>query len=272
MNEQTTIPAKAKDSPVSSSDELAAVRHVVAFSGGAASAVVAEIVTKEHPDTTTLLFHDTRTEPADNYRFRKEVAARIGLPITGASDGRDIWAVFQDERFLGNSRIAPCSKLLKQVPGRRWMREHAPCVAYYGFTADEWRRAQRTAARLESDIGTPCRFPLIERGIGKQDCLDIVTKCWGLRLPEMYTWAEHANCVPCIRGGMTYWGLVYLHAPDAWRRAAEAEKAADQSILKDGRLPEMLSRCQELARRRIAQDAADAAQGVLFEVPCECMA
>ena len=70
------------------------MKHVVGFSGGAASAVVAEIVSKAHPGNTVLLFHDTKTEPDDNERFRIEVADYLGLPITERSDGRDIWGVF----------------------------------------------------------------------------------------------------------------------------------------------------------------------------------
>ena len=250
-------------------------RHVVTFSGGAASAVVAKLIADENPGTTVLLFHDTQTEPEDNYRFRREAAQFIGLPITEASDGRDIWQVFSDEGFLGNQRLTPCSKILKRIPGDTWLKANKPCKVYFGFTREEWQRACRTAARIDRDVGIECGFPLIERGIGKNDCLELVTNCWGLQLPKMYEWAEHANCVPCVKGGLAYWGMIHERHPEAWERAAQAERDTGYQILKEtryGTLEEELPHCLDLARKHEAKRNAEAAQGSLFEAPCECMA
>lgn len=59
------------------------MKHIVGFSGGLASAVVAKIVADTYGlEKVLLLFHDTKTEPIDNDRFRSEVSTYIGIPIT----------------------------------------------------------------------------------------------------------------------------------------------------------------------------------------------
>ncbi len=244
--------------------------HVATFSGGVASAVMGKIVADENPANTVLLFHDTKTEPEDNGRFRTEAAAYIGLPVTDVSDGRDIWQLFEDEKFLGNQRVTPCSRILKQETGDRWMRKHCPCVVYLGYTVEEWRRAQRMHVRADKKPWE-VRFPLIEKRISKSECMSTVSECWGIRVPKMYEWADHANCVPCVKGGLTYWGMVYLNAPDKWERAAATEDAVGQQILsiKYGTLREELSHCLELARKWMLKKE-ESRMPLLANQPCEC--
>jgi len=248
--------------------------HAVKFSGGAASAVVAGIVAKKYPRETILLFHDTKTEPEDNNRFRAEVAARIGLPITDVSDGRDIWQLFEDTNMLGCQRLSRCSGDLKQKLGDAWIRKNLPCTVYFGFTPDEQDRADRITVKMEM-IGAGVGFPLIDLGISKEECLRQITNCWKIALPKMYEWAEHANCVPCIKGGLAYWGMVYKHARYAWDRAVAAEKKHGQQILKNtryGTLEQELSHCLRLAEKYEARKEHGRKTMPLFSQPCsECM-
>ncbi|MHC4463612.1 MAG: phosphoadenosine phosphosulfate reductase domain-containing protein [Planctomycetota bacterium] len=241
------------------------MEHVVGFSGGAASAVCAKIVLDTY-GSATLLFHDTKTEPSDNDRFRDDVAKFLGLPITNDSDGRDIWQVFKDEGYLGNGRNTPCSRILKQERSLAYLKAHQPATLYLGFTVEEWRRAQRTYARYHRH-GIRVAFPLIEQKIGKADCLHRITTCWGLRLPDMYQHFGHANCMPCVKGGLAYWGLVYLYERPAWERAVQAEKEFGKTIFtKAGSLRKELDHCLKLARE--AEAAQSQAELMLF--PCEC--
>lgn len=247
------------------------MEHVVGFSGGAASSVCAKMVLDTF-HSATLLFHNTKTEPADNDRFRAEVAKFLGLPITEDSDGRDIWQVFHDEGYLGNGRNTMCSRILKQERSLAYMQTHLPATLYIGFTVEEWRRAQRTYARYHRS-GIRVEFPLIEAKVGKADCLHRVTKCWGVRLPEMYEHFNHANCMPCIKGKKAYWGVVYLKCRHAWERAVQAEKEFGKTIFTEaGSLKEELTNCLRLAHEYLAKrDAADV-QTELLAFPCECAA
>ena len=165
------------------------MKHVVGFSGGTASAVMAKIVADEFPDKTILLYHNTNTEPKDNDRFRNEVAIYIGIPITEDSDGRDIWQVFDDEKFLGSGRNTPCSRILKQERSLKYLKNNQPAIIYIGFTLEEYRRAQRTFARYAKH-NIIAKFPLIRKKITKEECMFRVVNCWNITPPAIYSWAK----------------------------------------------------------------------------------
>lgn len=244
--------------------------HIIAFSGGLASAVVAKIVSEQYP--VTLLFHDTKTEPTDNDRFRSEVSQYLGIPITEVSDGRDIWQVFKDEAFLGNAKKTMCSRILKQEIAMKYCKAHKPCIIYFGFTSNEWRRAQNVLSRYAQE-GIKARFPLMEQRIPKDECRHRVENCWGIKPPAMYEHFDHANCMPCIKGKLAYWGLVHEHERDAWDRAVRAEREHGHTILTDGRtLIEAKEHCIRLAIKHEKKEYAAELQDSLFELPCDCIA
>jgi 3'-phosphoadenosine 5'-phosphosulfate sulfotransferase (PAPS reductase)/FAD synthetase len=117
---------------------------VVQFSGGIGSWAAAQRVAAEHgTDNLVLLFADTLIEDPDLYRFLCEAASQIGVLVTRVADGRTPFEVFWQQRFLGNSRIAPCSEFLKQRPSRRWLEAHtdpADTVLHVGIDWSEQRR------------------------------------------------------------------------------------------------------------------------------------
>lgn len=64
------------------------MKHIVCYSGGHSSAIVAiEVVRKFGKDNVILLNHDISSwvEGADIKRFKKDVADFLGLPITYAN-------------------------------------------------------------------------------------------------------------------------------------------------------------------------------------------
>lgn len=165
-------------------------RHVVMASGGIGSWCAARRVATEHGTADlVLLFTDTLGEDGDLYRVliegsawllgldrplellrlaaelppvRKErervqalAALRAGaaelLPgLTWLAEGRTIWDVFRDERFLGNSRVDPCSKILKREMADRWLAANcdpAETVIHVGIDWSEAHRFERLRDR-----------------------------------------------------------------------------------------------------------------------------
>jgi len=245
--------------------------HIVAFSGGIASAVVAKIVadSNDHADVV-FLYHDTKTEPVDNDRFRSEVSKFVGIPITEVSDGRDIWQIFKDNKYLGNARNTMCSRILKRELSMEYCRNNKPCIIYFGFTPEEYRRAQNVVSRYAQE-GIEARFPLIEQKISKDECRHRVENCWGIKPPVMYKHFNHANCMPCIKGKLAYWGLVYKYERKAWDRAVQAEKEHGHTILTDGRtLIEAKDECLRVVEKYEKKKEAGKLQDSLFEFPCDC--
>jgi hypothetical protein len=111
--------------------------------------------------------------------------------------------VYWDVHFLGNSRLAPCSKVLKQVPARRWLQAHADpetTTVYVGIDAGEARRIAGIRAGW-----SPWRvaFPLAsEPGLTKEAML-AEARALGLRPPDAYAEEfSHANFYRTTLGGL----------------------------------------------------------------------
>ena len=107
------------------------MKYVVMFSGGIGSWATARRLVDEHGSgAVTLLFSDVKGDSAepnvgedeDTYRFIYDAVAELGCKYVRVADGRNIWEVFRDRKFLGNSRQANCSTTLKQIPARNWLR------------------------------------------------------------------------------------------------------------------------------------------------------
>lgn len=237
---------------------------IVGFSGGVTSAWCAAWALRTFSrDSVTLLFHDTKEEDEDTYRFMREVAERLGHPIVERSDGRSVTQVARDEGAIPNNRMAFCSRILKAEQRDRYMAELralgcAEIINVVGFTAVEWQRIQRASMRAEA-AGYKARFPCAENGVTKQDCIDWCIRDLGVRPPAIYQWSEHANCLGCVRGGKSYWLAVRENAPDAFARRVALEAEFGHTILKESRLIDI----QPLKRKVKWREE--------FEVPCECV-
>ena len=95
------------------------LNHIVMFSGGIGSWMTAKkVVDAVGSENVTLLFSDVKGnsdnphigEDEDTYRFLKDASEQLGAKLVTVVDGRDIWEIFRDKKFLGNSRLAPCSE------------------------------------------------------------------------------------------------------------------------------------------------------------------
>ena len=216
---------------------------VVGFSGGVTSAWCAGWALRTFPrDEVVLLFHDTKEEDPDTYRFNREMAAALRMPITEQSDGRSVTEVFHDENAIANNRMAFCSRILKAEQRDKYFAKLraegvTEIVNVVGFTASEPERVQRAWARAQQ-AGYEARFPLIEEGISKQQAADWCI-AQGVRPSEMYRWSGHANCVGCVRGGKAYWLKVKENAPLIFAQRSELERQFGHTILKDTTLEQL---------------------------------
>jgi hypothetical protein len=241
------------------------LKHIVQFSGGASSSYVAYLVAKEHgKENTVLLFHDTKAEHPDAYRFRQEVSDYIGIPITEVSDGRDLWQVIWDHHSLPSHHIPFCTFDLKLTPGEKYLRELcSPFIVYNGFGPDEWRRVQRATARGLHNSRT-VKSLLFERSISSSECKRIITEEWGIRLPITYEHLEHNNCIPCFKGGKWHFYQVMRHYPEQFQKAIEAEERIGHTVFQDVSLKELM----EIWKNNPPKSTEKA--GVQLALPCEC--
>lgn len=203
---------------------------VVGFSGGVTSAWCAGWALRNFPkDEIVLLFHDTKEEDTDTYRFLLEMASKLDHSITERSDGRSVTELFYDHNALANDRMAFCSRELKIEQCEKYFAELknlgvTEIIKIVGFSAKEPDRVQRSTAHSWAN-GYSVRFPIIEESVTKQNCSDWCSCVMGVPIPKMYSWSDHANCVGCVRGGKAYWLAVKEFAPEvfAQRKALELE-------------------------------------------------
>lgn len=220
------------------------MHHLVCFSGGESSALVAEAVVRKYGrDAVTLLNHDINPayEAADIKRFKAEVAAALGLPITQANyqglpadelpDQFDLSKTAFKQPGTGN---ALCTYQLKTKPFEQYLAaHHAPgtVIIYYGFDDDEQHRILRRRFILGAKGYETC-FPLAEwsplehyEGIHQL----------GIKPPSTYGTYKHANCAGCLKGGIQHWYVTHCHRPDVYAKAQAVEQRLGYSILKDQR-------------------------------------
>ncbi|MFD5881032.1 adenine nucleotide alpha hydrolase family protein [Streptomyces yangpuensis] len=247
------------------STQTAELQHVVQFSGGVGSALSAlHLAERVDPNTMTLLIADTKAEDEDLWRFSRDLAELIGVPLTTVSDGRDPWQLFRDQRFLANDRLALCTKHLKQIPCRTWMQNNAPpetSIAYVGIEPTKKDRP-RAAAITRNWAPWRVEFPLLDGpDRTKADLLDELRER-GLTPPRLYEMGfEHNNCGgACVRAGQRQWCNLLDVFPERYARAEAEEEGIrtyldkDVSILR--RIREGVPQRLTLAQLRREQEAA----------------
>lgn len=183
-------------------------RIVVQFSCGAASAVAGKLALAQFGGTHDVQFLNAfiANEHEDNRRFAQDYEAWLGQPITELRDkkyGADVLQVFHRERYMKGRRGAPCTKLLKRRLLDDW--KQPDDVMVLGYTAEEVSRLEDFRER---NPDRPVIAPLIEHGLGKEDCKAMIQRA-GIELPLMYRMGyENANCIGCVKGGEGYFRAI----------------------------------------------------------------
>lgn len=219
-------------------------KAVVQFSGGVGSwGAAGRTIERFGADNVTLLFADTQIEDDDLYRFLDEATADLGVPLTRLADGRNPWEVFRDVKFIGNTRIDPCSRVLKRDLLRDWIDEHcdpADTLVVLGIDWTEEHRLHRAAPRWEPfELWAPlCDEPYID----KVDLIDEL-RSKGINVPRLYEMGfPHNNCGGfCVKAGQAQFAKLLDLMPERYLRHEQEEArtiaqiGSDVAILRDRR-------------------------------------
>ncbi len=218
------------------------MNHVVHLSGGVGSWATGRIVKDEiaqNGDTLTLLFADTLIEDADTYRFLYAAADDLETPLTRIADGRTPWEVFKDNRFLGNTRVDLCSRILKRELLASYLDAHfdpADTINYIGIDWTEVHRLERARPRWEP---WKLEAPLVETTFSKADLLTWA-ETRGLPRQRLYEMGmPHANCGGgCVKAGQGHFAKLLAQFPERFAEWETNEQTmrdllGDVSILRD---------------------------------------
>lgn len=221
------------------------MKHIVCYSGGHSSALVAiEVVKKYGKEDVILVNHECMREGDDVTRFENEVANFLGLPITyvnmANSDTKDQFDVVVEKgSFINpNGREALCTHVMKTEPFMRWLisnfhthntlfEDKKDCIVYYGFDPNELDRMERRST-IMGVHGYKTDFPL---GLWKRTIRSTLEI--SILPPNGYNTFLHANCIGCLKAGWQHWYCCYVLRPDLWERGKWAENEIGYSIHKD---------------------------------------
>ncbi len=218
--------------------------HVVMFSGGVGSWAAAKRVAKKHGTRhLVLLFADTLMEDEDLYRFLDEAAKNVGGQLVKIAEGRDPWQVFRAERFIGNTRADPCSKILKRRFLRRWLEENCRSDATTVYLGIDWTEIHRYENAKEHWLPWRCEAPLCERPLRIKQEMLAELEADGIAPPRLYHMRfPHNNCGGfCVKAGQAHFKRLLEVMPEryAYHERMEQELASylgrDVAILRDRR-------------------------------------
>ncbi len=218
------------------------MKHVVMFSGGAGSWMAARRVA-EMGVAPTLLFADTKMEDEDLYRFLEEAAVDVGGDLVKVAEGRTPWEVFFDVRYLGNTRVDPCSRILKRELLDRWVDDHCDPDDTTIYIGIDWTEVHRFTRLQELRKPWVVKAPLCDPPyLTKRQILETLEER-GITPPALYRLGfPHNNCGGfCIKAGQAHFANLYRTMPDryAFHEAKEEEIRAylgkDVAILRDRR-------------------------------------
>lgn len=209
------------------------MRRLISYSGGLGSFMAAWLTIQEHgAKNCELVFTDTKTEDPDLYRFIKETAKVLETKLTILKDGRNIWEVFQDVKFMGNSRVDPCSRILKRELFRRWVEKNYSwengdgttsrnAVIVFGIGKEEAHRMKAIKERWSPWL---TEAPLISEPHTREQIEDLLAEL-GVEPPSLYEHGFlHNNCGGfCVKTGQKQMKLLLEKFPEryAWHETQQ---------------------------------------------------
>lgn len=200
-------------------------RIVCQFSCGAASAVATKLALAQYGAThdVQVINAFVKEEHPDNRRFLADCESWFGRSVTVLRDEKynaSTIEVFRRKQFIKSRYGAACTTALKRKLLDKW--KQPGDVMVFGFTAEE---VERLDDFRERNPDRPVIAPLIEAGLGKEDCKAMVQRA-GIELPMMYRMGyENANCIGCVKGGEGYFRAIREDFPDQFYELADLQES-----------------------------------------------
>lgn len=252
------------------------MKHIVMFSGGIGSWATAKRVAQEHgTDDLILLFADVKGnntnphigEDEDTYRFIQDAAENIQAELVIVADGRDIWQVFKDRKFLGNSRQANCSTELKQKPARKWLNENCPPETTTVYVGIDWSEVHRLAAIERHYLPYVAKAPLTEPPFLDKKQMIEWARSEGLKTPRLYDLGfSHNNCGGgCVRAGQAQFRQLLRLMPERFAVWEEKEKEVAEFLGKDQTILTKMDKGVKRNLPLVEVRRAEESQGAFFD-------
>lgn len=194
------------------------------------------------PKADLAVFADTGDEPAwvyEHLEFMRTFAESHGIPLKVTSIGclskdtldrlagkrkrvaqipafttRDNRATILQRQCTNDYKLNPLKQAVREHLGykkRQWMKHHITCLI--GISTDEAHRMKPAKDKWLTNA-----WPLIDAGLSRQDCLDLLAK-HGLPKPE------RSACIYCPFHSNDYWHWLQTEHPEEFDRAVRFDEA-----------------------------------------------
>ena len=206
------------------------------FSTGVSSFIATYLLRNEIDE---IIYTHVENQHPDSLRFVADCEKALNRKITVLQSDkfRSIDDVFIATGMMNTPYGAPCTRILKKQVRKQWESEHPGRHCYiWGFDCNETKRAENL---IESMPNYDHRFPLIEKGLTKQNAHKMLEQL-GIKRPVMYDMGyPNNNCIGCVKGGMGYWNKIRVDFPDVFKRRAEQERLIGGSCINGVYLDEL---------------------------------
>lgn len=202
------------------------------------SSFIAGYLVKDTVDK--FIYIDIDDQHPDSMRFIKDCENILGkeVEILKSPYGSVDNAIMAAGVIKLQGGFAPCTNWLKKRVRKEWEYEHRDYELTYvwGMDSNEKHRADRLN---ETMIEFNHEFPLIDKGLTKQEVHGMCNEL-GIKRPAMYDLGyNNNNCVGCVKGGMGYWNKIRIDFPEVFEKRAKMERLIGYSILKECYLDEL---------------------------------
>lgn len=191
-------------------------------------------------DVDKFIYIDIADQHPDSLRFIHDCETVLGLPVEILRNETycSVDEVCRAHRYINGVGGAKCTQALKKRVRKKWEDAHKnePLVYVWGMDVNEKHRAERI---IEAMDWCEHEFPLIERGLTKEEAHGICAKL-GVKRPKMYDLGySNNNCIGCVKGGKGYWNKIRVDFPGVFNSRAKMERDIGASCINGVYLDEL---------------------------------
>jgi hypothetical protein len=206
------------------------------YSGGIGSwAAARRVIDKYGSRNVILLFTDTVIEDEDLYRFLYETSDQLECKLVWLKDGHGPWEVFKDVKWIGNSRIAQCSHLLKQKVATKYIKENFNPDEVTLYVGIDWSEIHRLPSIMKHWLPYKVEAPMTEEPyLDKHDMIKAL-KSIGIEQPRLYKLGfSHNNCGGfCVRAGQGHFINLLKTMPERYKYHEQKEQEMREYLGRD---------------------------------------
>lgn len=207
------------------------------FSAGVSSAIATWL---EIASVHRIIYTHIDDQHEDTIRFVRDCEQWWKHPVEIIqAEQKTVEAACMHRQFVNGPGGASCTRMLKRELRKQW-ESHTQFFNTFryvwGYDKDETRR---TADILDAMPEHEHVFPLVDRGISKEEAHAIL-KAHGIRRPAMYDLGyPNNNCVGCVKGGAGYWNKIRRDFPEVFAKRAAMERTIGGSCINGTYLDEL---------------------------------